>query len=102
MQAKVDEPAAPTAGGTHLGLSLAPGAGGQGVSVVGVEADSAAAERGFKTGDVILDVGGKTVGSVSDVRQALADAHAHGKHQVLMRVKTADGTRFVAMPLAAG
>jgi serine protease Do len=107
QQAKADEPTAPSADGTHLGLSLAPanevsGAGGQGVAVVGVEAGSAAAEHGFKTGDVILDVGGKAVGTVSDVRQALADAHAHGKHGVLMRVKTADGTRFVAMPLAAG
>jgi serine protease Do len=99
-QAKADEPAAPTADATHLGLSLAPGADGQGVAVVGVEADSAAAEHGFKAGDVILDVGGKAVGSIADVRQALADAHAHGKHGVLMRVKTADGTRFVAMPLA--
>jgi serine protease Do len=104
-QAKAGEPAAPAADGTHLGLSLAPanevsGAGGRGVAVIGVEAGGAAAEHGFKTGDVILDVGGRAVGSVSDVRQALADAHAHGKHAVLMRVKTADGTRFVAMPLA--
>jgi len=107
LQAKADEPAVPTAGGTHLGLALAPanevsGAGGEGVAVVGVEPDSAAAEHGFKTGDVVLDVGGKAVGSVSDVRRALSDARANGKRHVLMRVKTADGTRFVAMPLAAG
>jgi serine protease Do len=105
-QANAGEPAEPTAG-PHLGLSLAPanevsGAGSQGVVVVGVESGSAAAEHGFKSGDVILDVGGKAVGTVSDVRQALTDAHANGKHAVLMRVKTADGTRFVAMPLAIG
>jgi len=106
-QAKADEPAAAAAGVPHLGLALAPakdvsGAGEQGVVVVGVEADSTAAEHGIKTGDVILDVGGKAVGSVADVRNAVGEAHAQGKHDVLMRVKTADGTRFVALPLANG
>jgi serine protease Do len=51
---------------------------------------------------VILQVGGKPVSSVKDVRGALDEAHASGKHDVLMRVKTADGARFVAMPLAQG
>ncbi len=32
---------------------------------------ASAAEHGFKTGDVILDVGGKAVGNVGDVRKAL-------------------------------
>jgi serine protease Do len=89
----------------HLGLALTPanevsGAGAQGVVVVGVEPGSPAADRGLKTGDVILQVGGKPVSSVKDVRGALDEAHASGKHDVLMRVKTADGARFVAMPLA--
>jgi serine protease Do len=91
----------------HLGLALAPanevtGEGAQGVAVVGVEPGSPAAERGFKTGDVILQVGGKSVSNVTDVRNALAAAHASGKRDVLMRVKTANGARFVAMPLAQG
>ena len=63
---------------------------------------SPAADRGFKTGDVILQVGGKSVASVKDVRDALSDAHTQGKHDVLMRVRTADGTRFIAVPLATG
>jgi serine protease Do len=91
----------------HLGLALAPadevtGAGAPGVAVVGVEPGSPAADRGFKAGDVILQVGGKSVSSVKDVRSALDAAHASGKHDVLIRVKTADGPRFVAMPLAQG
>jgi hypothetical protein len=32
----------------------------------------------------------------------LNEAHAGGKHDVLMRVKTADGMHFVAVPLAKG
>ncbi|MGH6741926.1 MAG: Do family serine endopeptidase, partial [Bradyrhizobium sp.] len=88
----------------HLGLSLAPasdvaGAGGKGVAVVGVDPDGPAAERGFATGDIILDVGGKAVGNVSDVRKALTEAKANGRHDVLMRVKTAKATRFIALPL---
>jgi len=91
----------------HLGLTLAPagdvaGAGGKGVAVVGVDPDGPAAERGFKTGDIILDVGGKSVANVNDVRQAIAAAHDSGKHDVLMRVKTAQATRFIAVPVGQG
>jgi serine protease Do len=107
QQANADQPGKPAADGTHLGLALAPagdvpGAGDKGVAVVGVEAGSTAADHGLKAGDVILDVGGKAVASVSDVRSAVTEAKGQGKHDVLMRVKTADGARFVALPLANG
>jgi serine protease Do len=87
-----------------LGLTLAPagsvgGAGSQGVVVTAVDPNGAAAEHGFKTGDVILDVGGKVVGNPADVRKALADARSQGKRNVLMRVKSGEGTKFVALPL---
>ena len=104
-QAKADAGAtAPSNGVPHLGLTLAPasevaGSGGKGVAVTAVDPDGPAAEHGFQTGDVILDVGGKAVANVSDVRGALTEAQAHGKRDVLMRVKTADGTRFIALPL---
>jgi serine protease Do len=89
----------------HLGLSLAPahevaGAGDKGVAVVGVDPDGPAAERGFQTGDIILDVGGKSVANVHDVRSAMRDAREHGRHDVLMRVKTANSsTRYIAVPV---
>jgi serine protease Do len=91
----------------HLGLTLAPasdvaGAGGKGVAVVSVDPDGPAAERGFQTGDIILDVSGQSVGSVADVRQAIAEAHKSGKKDVLMRVKTAQATRFIAVPVGQG
>ncbi len=106
-QAKADtgEHAAPTAGVPHLGLQLAPaaeveGAGDRGVAVVGVEQGGPAAEHGLQTGDIILDVSGKQVTKPADVRDALVAAHKAGRHDVLMRVKTAQaGTRFVAVPL---
>jgi len=88
----------------RLGLSLAPaanvaGAGSAGVVVTQVDPDGPAAERGFRTGDVILDVGGKTVSTPSDVRTALQEAHRQGKHTILMRVKSGDQTKFVALPV---
>jgi serine protease Do len=106
-QAKADngnDSATPSKGVPHIGLSVAPasevsGAGDKGVVVTAVEPDGPAAEQGFKTGNVILDVGGKSVSNVGDVRKALTDAKAQGKHQVLIRVKMGDATRFVALPL---
>jgi serine protease Do len=94
----------PSSGVPHLGLSVAPasevsGAGAQGVVVTAVDPDGPAAEQGFQTGTVILDVGGKSVANVGDVRKALVDAKAQGKHQVLLRVKQGDAMRFVALPL---
>jgi serine protease Do len=91
----------------RLGLSLAPagevdGAGQKGVVVTAVDPEGAAAALGLQTGDVILNVGGKAVANVGDVRSALRDANANGKHSVLLQVKTADATRFVAVPFAKG
>ena len=90
-----------------LGLTLAPassvaGAGSQGVVITGVDPNGAAADAGFKTGDVILDVAGKAVSSPADVRKGLDDARGDGKKNVLMRVKSGEGTRFVAIPLSRG
>jgi serine protease Do len=87
-----------------LGLTLAPsgkvsGSGNEGVVVTAVNAGGVAAEHGFQTGDVILEVGGKTVSTPADVRKSLADARSEGKHTVLFRVKSGDGMKFVALPL---
>jgi serine protease Do len=83
----------------RLGLSLAPAKnGGEGVVVTSVDPNGAAGDR-FKSGDVILDVNGKVVSSPNDVRKAVSDAQAGGKRTVLMRVKSGQATRFVAVPL---
>jgi serine protease Do len=90
-----------------LGLTLAPastvaGAGKDGVVVTEVDPKSAAADRGFKEGDVILEVGGKNVSSPSDVREALTTAKNENKNSVLIRVRTGGTSRFVAVPVAKG
>jgi len=91
----------------RLGLSLAPadkvaGAGSEGVVVTQVDADGPAAAQGFRTGDVILDVAGKRVTSPDEVRKAIADARTGGKRTVLLRVKSGDNTRFLAVPVGRG
>jgi serine protease Do len=88
-----------------LGLTVAPansvaGAGKDGVVVTEVDPKSAAAERGFKEGDVILEVAGKNVTSAGDVREAIDAARTDNKNSVLMRVKSGGSSRFVALPLA--
>ena len=91
----------------HLGLTVAPaasvaGAGKDGVVVTDVDPNSAAAERGFKEGDVILEVAGKSVGDPADVRDAIKSAQADNKNSVLMRIRSGGSLRFVAVPLAKG
>jgi serine protease Do len=90
-----------------LGMTVAPansvaGAGKDGVVVTEVDPKSAAAERGFKEGDVILEVGGKSVSTAGDVREAINAARTDNKNSVLMRVKSGGQSRFVAVPLAKG
>ena len=89
-------------GTPRLGLTLAPanavGAGNQGVAVTAVDPAGPAAERGMQSGDVILDVAGKTVSNPSDVTKEIADLHKAGKKTVLMRVKSGHATKFVAIP----
>jgi serine protease Do len=87
-----------------LGLMLAPAgqvavSSTEGVVVTEIDPNGIASEHGFKVGDVILDVAGKKVSKPEDVRTAIADAHKDGKHTVLMRVKSEDATRFVAVSL---
>ncbi len=83
----------------NLGLKVAPAQDGPGVTVTEVEPGSAAAERGLKAGDTILEVAGTEVNAPSDVRTALKGID---KKKVLMLVKTEDGQRFIALPTAKG
>jgi len=94
----------PSSGAPYLGLQLAPanevaGSGGQGVVVTGIDPNGPAAEQGIQTGNVILDVGGNAVGSPGDVRKALITAKDQGKHDVLIRLKAGEATKFVAVAI---
>jgi len=91
----------------HLGLTLAPAskadsASKEGVVITKVDPKSAAADRGLKKGDVILEVAGKNVTKPGDVGDALEAARTDKKGSVLMRLRSGDASRYVAVPLANG
>lgn len=90
----------------RLGLSLAPagrvpGAGSEGVVVTQVDPSSQAAQRGLRSGDIIVEAAGKAVTRPSDIRDALRQARTEGRKSALLKVRSAEGMRFVAIPLAA-
>jgi serine protease Do len=106
-RANADDNDGDTADIGKLGLTLAPagrvaGAGSQGVVVTGVDSSGVAADHGFSTGDVILEVAGKSVASPGEVRKVITEARANGKRSVLVRLKSGDNTRFVALPVGQG
>ncbi len=80
-----------------LGLELAAAEGG--VKIVSVTPDSAAAQHELATGDVIVEAGGKEAAKPADVSAALDEARRNGRKAVLLRVKTNQSVRFVALPL---
>jgi len=104
-EANATPESAPRPNGTsvpRLGLTLAPanqvaGSGNEGVVVTNVDPNGIAAEHGMKTGDVILEVAGKKVTSPNDIRTLVGEAQKDGKRTVLMRVRSGDATKFVAV-----
>jgi serine protease Do len=92
----------------NLGLSLAPavkipGAGEEGVVITEVAPNSDAADKGLKAGDVILEVAGEIVSQPGDVakgvQKAIDKAKDKDKVNVLVKVKSGDQQRFVALSL---
>ena len=82
-----------------LGLTVAPansvaGAGKEGVVVTEVDPKSAAAERGFKEGDVILEVAGK---SVDQCRRRARGDRRRAHRQQEQRSHAREERRFVAL-----
>ncbi|MBB5754392.1 Do family serine endopeptidase [Prosthecomicrobium pneumaticum] len=93
-----DQSDAKPASVADLGIAIAPASDGPGVVVAEVDPDGAAAERGISQGDVILSVGGVDVSRPADVERAIASAKKDGLKAVLMRLKSGDDTRFIAIP----
>jgi serine protease Do len=82
-----------------FGMEIAPSDDSDGVVITDVDPNGQAAERGLQRGDVILEVGNATVNDPAAVEKKLADAKASGLKAVLLRIKSGDQTRFVALPL---
>ena len=89
----------PTTELPELGLSLAPATGKnqRGVAVVKVEPGSAAAEKGFRVGDMIAEVAGRPVESPADVKRALGGEPQGRRKAALFRLQAQDGSRFIGV-----
>jgi serine protease Do len=102
-EAKLETPAAPERSQlASLGLTLAPastiaGAGKDGVVVADIDPEGIAAQKGLNTGDVILEAAGKSVARPSDVTAAFDAARKDGRKAVLLRVKSGDNIRYIAV-----
>ncbi len=113
-QPEVEEPEAEgTDAPGGLGLQLSPIEPGMrdrlglesdetGVLVSAIEPDSVAAERGMRSGDVILRVGQQQVTAPDDVVQAVKEAQGRGDETVLMLIQREQTSRYIALPLSAG
>jgi serine protease Do len=85
----------------NLGLSLAPASSvsgaKEGVVITEVEPDGVAAQKGLRSGDIILEAAGRPVSRPAEISSALDAAKKDGRKAVLLRVKSGDQTRFVAL-----
>ncbi len=71
----------------------------KGVVIVSVDKDGAAAEKGIKAGDVIVEVSQNEVTSPKEVQKRVADAKSSGRKSVLLLIEGQAGLRFVALRL---
>jgi serine protease Do len=86
--------------GLEWGLTLAPAANSQGVTITDVDPDGLGAEKGFAAGDIIPDVSDHPVHPPSDVHNAISRAQESGKRAIVMRVRTRNGgIQFMALPI---
>ncbi len=73
-----------------------------GVVVSNVDPNSEAAEKGFRPGDVIVQIGNKTARTPADVEQGIADAKKAGRDNVLLLVAGDQGQHYVALKVTKG
>jgi serine protease Do len=72
----------------------------KGVVIVGVDANSAAAEKRLVPGDVIVEIAQETVASADELQAKIEKLRTEGRRSTVILVAGADGeTRFVALTL---
>ena len=96
-----------------LGMTLSPLSAGlreqftlgddvNGVVITGVSGDSAAAERGIRPGDIIVEVGQEEVSTPADVASKVRAIEQAGRKSALLLVQRGGDLRFVAVRLGDG
>jgi S1-C subfamily serine protease len=82
-----------------LGVSV--GDGVTGVTVQGVLPDGPAASAGITAGDVIIGIGGSSIGSAADLSSALAE-YSPGQQVIVTWTDPSGGTQSATVTLATG
>lgn len=102
-----EEPEAPTPpeampeASTSLGMTVVPnGDGTGGLLIQNVDPESAAAQRGLATGDVILEVDNQPVASADEFEQALAGVEQKGLDTVLLKLSRNGDIQFIGLPIS--
>jgi serine protease Do len=71
----------------------------KGIAILEVDADSQAARRDLKVGDVIVEAQDEAVTTVADLVERIEKVRKSGRRQILLRVENAKGeVRSVALP----
>lgn len=96
MQNEGGDDAEPTAL-EELGLSLRANDRGEGVVIEEVDAESDAADKGLRQGDVIVEVNSRKVSKPSDIDEQVREARKRGRGAVLMVISRGGQRRFVAV-----
>jgi serine protease Do len=71
----------------------------RGVMVMEVEPGGLAAGRGIDPGDLILDIAEQAIATPEDVDRVVNTARNAGKRSVLMRIRSGDTAKFIALPI---
>ena len=74
----------------------------QGVVIIDVDEDSAAAEKGLRKGDVIVEVNQEPVASPTAVADSIEDAGKNGRRSVLLLIDRDGDLRFIALRIDKG
>ncbi len=86
----------------ELGINVVPAEDGKGVTIVAVDPDSEAADKGVREGEKITSVNNKSVSSADDILEVMKQAGKDGRKKALFQIESENGSRFVALPIDQG
>ena len=98
LQSEPAKPAEPEAM-EEFGLELKSAEGGEGLEVTQISPTSVLAGKALRVGDTISQIDSQSVDTPKAAKEVIAAAREKGKKAVLLRVESANGIRFVALPL---
>ena len=67
--------------------------------MIGIDPEGVAADLGIAPGDIIVEVSGNAVNTPDDISNALNEVHSRGRQAALMRLKSGNTLRFIAVPV---